>query len=174
MPKPEKVAAVKEIAQDLSSTDVYYFVDYRGLTFKETAQLRARLQEAGATLKVVKNTLARIAAAEANVEGLERFLQGPTAIAYCYGDPARVAKVLQDFAREKKKTSVRGARLQHLLLDQTGVERIATLPSREQLVGQVVGLIAAPLRGLVTVLGGPMRGLAVVLDQIREQKAQAA
>jgi len=174
MPRPEKVAAVKEIAQDLSSTDVCYFVDYRGLTFKETEQLRARLREAGATLKVVKNTLIRIAAAEAKVEGLEGFLQGPTAIAYCYGDPARVAKILLDFAREKKKTSVRGARLQHLLLDQASVERLATLPSREHLVGQVVGLIAAPLRGLVTVLAVPMRGLATVLDQIREQKAQAA
>jgi len=174
MPKPEKVAQVKEIAAALSSTDTYYFFDFRGLTFAEAEDLRARLAQAGAGLRVVKNTLAKIAAAEAGVEGLECFLQGPTAIVYCHGDPVRVAKVIQDFMREKRKGAVRGAKLQRTLLDPAGVEKLAALPGREQLIGQVVGLIAHPLTGLVTVLSGPIRNLAVVLSQIQEQKAQAA
>jgi len=174
MPRPDKVEAVKEIVADLKATDVYYFVDYRGLTFAEATDLRARLAKADTSLKVVKNTLAKIAAAEAGVEGLTELLQGPTAIAYCHGDPAKVAKVIQDFIREKKKAVIRGGKLQRSILSAGDVDTIATLPSREQLIAQVVGLIAAPLAGLVTVLNGPIRGLVVVLDRIQEKQASAA
>ena len=174
MPRPDKVAAVEEITQDLKSTDVYYFFDYRGLTFAEATDLRARLRKADASLKVVKNTLAKIAAGNAGVTGLDEYLAGPTAIAYCHGDPSRVAKVIQDFIREKKKSSLRGGKLQRSMLAPGDIERLATMPSREQLLAQVVGGFAAPLTGLVTVLNGPIRGLAVVLSQIQEQRAGAA
>jgi large subunit ribosomal protein L10 len=174
MPRPDKVEAVKEIVADLKATDVYYFVDYRGLTFAEATELRARLAKADASLKVVKNTLAKIAAGEAGVEGLTELLQGPTAIAYCHGDPARVAKVIQDFIREKKKAVIRGGKLQRSVLNAADVDTIATLPSREQLIAQVVGLLAAPLTGLVTVLNGPIRGLVVVLGRAQEKQASAA
>ena len=176
MPRPDKIEAVKNIAAELMATDVYYFVDYRGLTFAEASELRARLAKVDASLKVVKNTLAKIAAADAGVEGLTELLQGPTAIAFCHGDPVRVAKTIQDFIKEKKKVTVtvRGGKLQRSVLNAADVERLATLPSREQLIAQVVGLIASPLTGLVTVLNGPIRGLVVALGQIEEQKASAA
>jgi len=174
MPRPDKIEAVKEIAADLKATDVYFFVDYRGLTFAESTELRARLTKADATLKVVKNTLAKIAATDAGVEGLTELLQGPTAIAYCHGDPVRVAKVIQDFIKEKKKAAIRGGKLQSSLLGSSEVERLATLPSREQLIAQVVGLIASPLTGLVNVLNGPIRNLVVVLGQVQEKQAAAA
>ena len=95
MPREDKIEAVREIAADLQSANVYYFVDYRGLTFPEATELRARLAKADASLKVVKNTLAKIAAADAGVEGLTELFQGPTAIAYCHGDPVQAAKALQ-------------------------------------------------------------------------------
>jgi large subunit ribosomal protein L10 len=174
MPRPDKVEAVKEIAADLRATDVYYFVDYRGLTFSEATELRARLAKVDASLKVVKNTLAKIAAADAGVEGLDELLQGPTAIAYCHGDPVRVAKTIQDFIKEKKKAAVRGGKLQRSMLTAPEVEKLAALPSREQLIAQLVGTIAAPLTGLVGVLNGPIRGLVMVLGQVHEQKANAA
>ncbi len=174
MPRPDKIAAVNEIAEDLKSNSVYYFLDYRGLTFAESMELRKRLANADATLKVVKNTLARIAAADAGIEGLTELLQGPTAIAYCHGDPVPAAKVLQDFIREKKKTSIRGGRLERSLLTAAEVETLSTMPGRDQLVAQVVGAIASPLSGLVNVLSGPIRGLVVALSQIQEQKANAA
>ena len=174
MPRPDKVEAVKEIAADLRATDVYYFVDYRGLTFSEASELRARLTKVDASLKVVKNTLAKIAAADAGVEGLNELLQGPTAIAYCHGDPVRVAKTIQDFIKEKKKAAIRGGKLQRSMLTASEVEKLAALPSREQLIAQLVGTIAAPLTGLVGVLGGPIRGLVVVLGQVQEQRASAA
>jgi large subunit ribosomal protein L10 len=174
MPRPDKVEAVTEITADLKATDVYYFVDYRGLTFSEATELRARLAKVDASLKVVKNTLAKIAAADAGVEGLDELLQGPTAIAYCHGDPVRVAKTIQDFIKEKKKAAIRGGKLQRSMLTAPDVETLAALPSREQLIAQVVGAIAAPLTGLVGVLNGPIRGLVMVLTQVQEQKANAA
>jgi large subunit ribosomal protein L10 len=174
MPRPDKVEAVREIAADLRATDVYYFVDYRGLTFSEATELRARLVKVDASLKVVKNTLAKIAAVDAGVEGLNELLQGPTAIAYCHGDPVRVAKTIQDFIKEKKKAAIRGGKLQRSMLTASEVEKLAALPSREQLIAQLVGAIAAPLTGLVGVLNGPIRGLVMVLGQVQEQKANAA
>lgn len=174
MPKPEKIAAVEEIMADLSSTDTLYFVDYRGLTFAEATELRARLRKADASLKVVKNTLARIAAANAGLEGMNDYLTGPTAIAYCHGDPVPVAKIIQDFVKEKKKAALRGGKLQRSLLTPAEVEKLSTLPSREQLIAQMVGAIAAPLSGLVNVLNGPLRGLAVALSQVQEKQAAGA
>jgi large subunit ribosomal protein L10 len=172
MPRPDKIDAVKEIANDLKSCDVYYFLDYRGLTYAESALLRERLVKVDARLKVVKNTLAKIAANQAGVEGLDELLQGPTAIVYAKGDPAKTAKIIQDFIREKKKAAVRGGKLERTILA-ADVEKLATLPSREQLIAQLVGTIAAPLRGLVTVLNGPIRQLVVVMGQIEQKKSAA-
>lgn len=174
MPKPEKVEAVKRIAEDLRTTSVYYFLDYRGLTFAEASELRARLAEADATLKVVKNTLARIAATDAGVEGLTELLQGPTAIAYCHGDPIKPAKIIQDYIKETNKTVLRGGKLEQSLLSATDMEKLAKIPSREQLITQMVGAIASPLVGLVSVLNGPIRGLVVIVGQVHEAKASAA
>ncbi len=173
MPRQDKIEAVKQIASDLKSCDVYYFVDYRGLTYAESSELRQRLTKVDATLKVVKNTLTKIAAAEAGVEGLDELLQGPTAIVYAKGDPVQAAKTIQDFIREKKKASVRGGKLQGSLLAAGDVERLATLPSRDQLIAQLVGTLASPISGLVTVLNGPIRQLVMVVGQI-EKKASAA
>ncbi len=174
MPKPKKIEAVKEITADLQATDVYYFVDYRGLTFAEATELRARLAKADASLKVVKNTLAKIAAADAGIEGLTEYLSGPTAIAYVHGDPVRTDKVIQDFIKEKKKSTLRGGKLQRSILTPSDVEKLAALPSREQLIAQLVGAIASPLGGLVNVLNGPIRGLVVVLAQAEAKQAGAA
>ena len=174
MSKQNKIDAVAEITADLKGADVYYFVDYRGLTFAEATELRRRLRKVDADLKVVKNTLGKIAAENAGVEGLSELLQGPTAIAYVHGDPVRVAKTIQDFIKEKKKAAIRGGKLQRSLLTATDIEALAALPSREQLIAQVVGAIASPLYGLANVLAGPIRGLVVVLAQVQEQKASAA
>jgi large subunit ribosomal protein L10 len=174
LPKPEKVEAVAEIKRDFESADAFILVDTRGLSVSEVTELRTRLREAGAQLKVVKNTLAKIAAAEAGVNGLESLLEGPTAITICREDPATPAKVIQTYIREKRKLVVKGGYLQQRVLVAGDVDALATLPSRDELVAKLVGGLAAPLYGLATVLTGPLRGLAVALDQIREQKAQEA
>lgn len=172
MPKQKKIDAVATITADLQSADIYYFVDYRGLTFAEATDLRARLRKVDTDLRVVKNTLGKIAAANAGVEGLDELLAGPTAIAYVHGDPAKTAKAIQDFLKEKRKPSIiRGGKLQRSLLTGPQVEALATLPSREVLIAQVVGAIASPLQGLANVLNGPIRGLVVVLAQVADKDA---
>ena len=174
MPKQNKIDAVAEITADMKGADVYIFVDYRGLTFSEATELRKRLRKVDTDLKIVKNTLGKIAAANAEVEGLDELLAGPTAIAYVHGDPAKAAKTIQDFIKEKKKSAIRGGKLQRLVLSSAEIEALAALPSREQLIAQVVGAIASPLQGLANVLSGPIRGLVVVLGQVQEKQASAA
>jgi large subunit ribosomal protein L10 len=174
MPKQNKIDAVAEITADLKAAEIYYFLDYRGLTFAEATELRRRLRLAGADLRVVKNTLGKIAAANAGVEGLEELLAGPTAIAYVHGDPAKAAKTIQDFIKEKKKAAIRGGKLQRSVLTAAQVEALAALPSREVLIAQVVGAIASPLQGLANVLNGPIRGLVMVLAQVQEKQESAA
>jgi large subunit ribosomal protein L10 len=174
MPKQNKIDAVAEITADMKGADVYIFVDYRGLTFAEATELRRRLRKVDTDLKVVKNTLGKIAAANAGVEGMDELLAGPTAIAYVHGDPAKTAKTIQDFIKEKKKSLIRGGKLQRSILSGPEIEALASLPSREQLIAQVVGAIASPLQGLANVLSGPIRGLVIVLGQVQDQKASAA
>lgn len=174
MPKQNKIDAVAEITADMKGADIYFFVDYRGLTFAEATELRKRLRKVDTDLKVVKNTLGKRAAAAAGVEGLDELLAGPTAIAYVHGDPAKTAKTIQDFIKEKKKSLIRGGKLQRSVLSGAEIEALASLPSREQLIAQVVGAIASPLQGLANVLTGPIRGLVVVLGQVQDQKASAA
>jgi large subunit ribosomal protein L10 len=174
MPKQNKIDAVAEITADMKGADIYFFVDYRGLTFAEATELRKRLRKVDTDLKVVKNTLGKRAAAAAGVEGLDELLAGPTAIAYVHGDPAKTAKTIQDFIKEKKKSLIRGGKLQRSVLSGAEIEALASLPSREQLIAQVVGAIASPLQGLANVLAGPIRGLVVVLGQVQDQKASAA
>jgi len=174
MPRPNKVAIVEEITANMKATDAYYLVDFRGITVTEATDLRGRLRTVDAGLTVVKNTLAKRAAVEAGVEGLDVLLEGPTAIAFCRGDVVAPAKVLQGFIREKKKLAIKGGYLQSRVLQAAQVEQLATLPSREELIAKVVGGIAAPLYGLANVLTGPIRGFVFTLDQIREQKAKAA
>ncbi len=174
MPKPEKVAAVETLAEHMKATEAYIMLDFRGLSVAESRELRSRLRAAGAQLKVVKNTLAKRAAAEAGLEGMDVLLQGPTAIAFVRDDPAALAKVIQGFIREKKKLVMKGGYLQQRALDGPQVEVLATLPGRDELVAKVVSGMAAPLYGLATVLNGPIRGLVVALDQVRGQKERAA
>ncbi len=174
MPRPDKVAAVEEIMAEMKSASVYYAVDFRSLSVAEVTDLRGRLRAVGASLMVVKNTLAKRAAADAGLEGLDTLLQGPTALAFCREDAVAPAKVLQAFIREKKRMAIKGGYLQNHVLAGAQVEQLAVLPSREELIAKVVGGIAAPLYGLANVLTGPMRGFVVALDQVRQQKEQAA
>ena len=128
-----------------------------------------------AQFRIAKNTLARIAAKDAGQDALIDFLQGPTGVAIVDGDAAPVAKALSDYARTARTTlELRGGVLDGRPIDAAGVQRLATLPPREQLYAQLVGGIAAPLQGFVNTLTAIPRGLVVALDQIRQQKDATA
>jgi large subunit ribosomal protein L10 len=173
MHRNEKEALVEDVTTLLAGVDALYVSDYRGLTVAELTELRGKLRAGGASLRVLKNTLTRMAAERAGRVELVSLLNGPTAITVCGADAVAPAKVLNDFARTHDKLKVRGGLLEGSVLDATAVRAIATLPPREVLIARVVGTVAAPLSGLVTVLQGTIGGFARALQQIADQKAAA-
>lgn len=168
--RPEKRALVEEIARSLKSANVAILTDYRGLTAQEMTELRRNLREAGVNFKIFKNTLATIAAKEADVGELEEFLKGPTAIAFGFDDPARTAKLLSDFSKEHVALDIKGALFEDRVLGKDKVKELAALPSKDVLIAQLLGTLNAPMSRLVNVLSGPVRNLTSVLSQIAETK----
>jgi large subunit ribosomal protein L10 len=174
MLRKDKEALLDEVTALLADAQVLYVSDYRGLTVAELTELRGRLRASGARLKILKNTLTRMAAERSGREGLLPLLSGPTAVTFCGGDPVGPAKALADFARTHDELQLRGGLLGGDVVDAAGVRALAILPPREVLLGRVVGTIAAPMTGLVTVLQGTIAGFARALQQIADQKAAAA
>ena len=151
-PRPEKVAVVDEVRDRLSAADAAILTEYRGLAVKDMETLRRALTAVGGDYKVYKNTLVRRAAHEIGFEALESMLTGPTAIAFVDGDVAQVAKVLRDFARTNPSLVVKGGLLGENLLDASSAAALADLPSREQLLAQVAGMLAAPMQQFASLL----------------------
>jgi large subunit ribosomal protein L10 len=170
MNREQKAQTVDEIAARISGANAIYAADYRGITVAQAATLRAQLREAGASFRVVKNTLTLRAADKAGAENVKQLVEGPTAFAFVDGDPALAAKALDAFARRENVLEVRGGVLEGALLDGDAFRRLARLPGREQLNAQVAGVVAAPLTGLVRGLGSLLSGLAVALGQVGEKK----
>jgi large subunit ribosomal protein L10 len=172
--RERKSEIVEELAEEFRGSTSMLVADPRGLTVAGIKDLRIRLREQGATFRVSKNTLARIAAREAGQEPLLDLLEGPTGIALCHEDPAPVAKAMADFARTSRLLEVRGGVLEGRVIDAATVRTLATLPPREELYAKLVGSIASPISGFVNVIAAIPRGLVVALDQIRQQKEAAA
>jgi large subunit ribosomal protein L10 len=174
MLRSKKAELMAELEAEMRSSDAMIVADYRGLSVAQLARIRGDLRSLDASLRVSKNTLARLAAERVGNDRLEALLAGPTAIAFCRSDPAPVARKLADAARETRVLALRGAVLDGRTFDEAEVRQLATLPPREQLYAQVVGGIAAPLSTFVNVLAAIPRGLVVVLEQIRQLKEGAA
>ncbi|MGD9696067.1 MAG: 50S ribosomal protein L10 [Thermoleophilia bacterium] len=174
MRREEKSEVVEALTERLAGADTILAADYRGLTVKQLAELRGRLREADTEFTVVKNTLARRAAAATGRDALIPYLSGPTALAWVSGDAAVAAKALNGFAGEHPDAlTIKGGLLEGADLPSQDVARLAKLPSREQLLGRLAGGIAGPLTGLAGTLNGLVGGLARTLAQVQEQKAAA-
>jgi large subunit ribosomal protein L10 len=145
-------------------------VDYKGISVPQAAELRTKLREADATFKVVKNSLTERAADEAGADALKALLQGPTALTFVRGDIATAAKALADYGRATQLLPFKGGLMDGAALDPEQIRSISRLPSRDALYGQLVGVVASPVSGLVRTLGALVGGLAVALGQVREQK----
>jgi len=170
MNREEKAVAIAEIAGNIDASEAIFAVDYRGITVTQVAELRSKLRDADATFKVVKNSLTERAADEAGAESLKAFLAGPTALTFVRGDAAVAAKAIADYARATQLLPFKGGMMGGEALDVEQIRSLSRLPSREVLYGQLVGIVASPLSGLVRTLGGLVGGLAVALGQVREKK----
>jgi large subunit ribosomal protein L10 len=169
MNREQKTAVVEEIAEQIQSAQAIFAVDYRGISVAQAAELRARLREADARFKVVKNSLSERAADKAGADGLKALLVGPTALAFVQGDAALAAKALNDAARQLNLLDFKGGMMNGAALTADDVRSIARLPSREVLNAQLVGTIAAPISGLVRTLNALIAGVAIQLQAIADQ-----
>jgi large subunit ribosomal protein L10 len=173
MPTQRKEASVAELAEKLSAAKNLFFTDYQGLTVDEITRLRGELRKDGNSYSVVKNTLFRIAAGDLASQ-VEEFLAGPTGVVFAGADPVAPAKALKTFSDTVKKVGIKAAYIDGRVVDAQQVDTLAKLPPKIELLASLVGTLANPLRGLVTVLSGNQRGLVRVLDAIREQKTAAS
>jgi large subunit ribosomal protein L10 len=177
LPK-EKVLSQKRVVVDgisdkMKAAKAMVFADYRGLTVEQDTQLRNALRKAGVDYKVVKNTLTRFAANENGLNGLDTYLNGPTAMASSESDPVAPAKVLSEYAKKYEKLEIKVGVVEGKIIDSDGVRALAELPSREVLIARVLAGFNAPINGFVNVLNGNLRGLVVALNAIAEKKAEA-
>jgi large subunit ribosomal protein L10 len=169
MNREEKSAAIKEIAAEIEGSEAIFAVDYRGISVPQAAELRAKLREADASFRIVKNRLTKIAADQAGEERLAALLQGPTALTFVRGDTAQAAKAITTFNKEHDVLTYKGGFMEATSLDEVAFKSIAKLPSREVLNGQLAGVVASPITGLVRGLGSMIQGLALQLGQIAEK-----
>lgn len=170
MARADKQAAVAEIAEAFSESAGAVLTEYRGLTVKELQDLRRSLG-ANANYAVVKNTLAKLAANEAGIEGFDDLLTGPTAIAFIKGDVVEAAKGLRDFAKANPTLVIKGGVLDGNLLDAKEIAKLADLESREVLLGKLAGAMLASLSQAVYLLNAPLAQAARLAGAL-EAKAQ--
>jgi large subunit ribosomal protein L10 len=171
MPTDAKRHEIAELAELLRSSSALAVADYRGLTVSEMQSVRRSLRANGVQLHVAKNRLLKIAAAEAGRDELTSLLTGPTALASSSGDEQALAKALQDALRPYAKVvSLRGGLLGGVAVDAAAYQRLASLPSREVLLGRLVTAMASPMTGMAGVLAGNLRNLVGVLSAVADQK----
>ncbi len=170
MNRDQKAAAVAEIADQMRESDAVFAVDYRGISVTQIADVRAMLRESDATFRVVKNSLTERAADDAGVEGLKALLAGPTALTFVRGDAASAAKAIATFNKETQLLVFKGGVMNGESLEASQIQAIAKLPTRDVLYSQLVGVVAAPITGLVRGLGGLLGGLAIALGQLQQKK----
>lgn len=167
----QKQEAVATLADKLKKSVSGVLVDYKGITVQGDTKLRKELREAGIDYFVVKNSLLSRASENVGLDNLKTALKGTTAIALSETDAVSAAKILSKYAEGSKgKFTVKAGFVEGHVVDSKGVDQLAKLPSREELVAQVLRGFNAPIAGLVNVLNGNIRGLVVALDRIREQK----
>jgi len=169
MARPDKAAAVAELAEQFSNSAAAVLTEYRGLTVKSLKELRRALGE-DASYAVTKNTLTMIAAREAGIEGLDDQLAGPTAIAFIRGDVATVAKGLRDFAKANPLLVIKGGVMDGRVLDAESVKKLADLESREVLLAKLAGAMNGNLAKAVGLFAAPLSRAARALDALKSQK----
>lgn len=179
MPTQAKEDAVSELAEKFGRSSIVITTDYSGLPVGEMTALRRALREAGVEYRVVKNTLAYLAADAAGRPAIKEAIEGPTGIALGYGEPTEPAKALSGFIRSaRSELKVRGGELDGKTLTEAEVNRLAAMPARDELIAQLLMRMNGPIAGLVNVLNGPIAGLARVLqgrvDKLRESEQESA
>lgn len=171
MPNARNKEMMEAIKADLADVQAIWVVDACGLTVKEVEGLRRNIREAGAIMKVYKNTIMRIALKETEGPEMDDILEGPSAFVFCSGDVAAAAKAITEFAKENENLSVKGGMMDGKFVTAEEVAAIASLPSKEELLAKIAGAISGVARGVATSINGVPSGLAQAIKQVAGQKA---
>lgn len=170
MIRDEKKQLISELQDKFKKAKAAFVADYKGLKVEQMTTLRKSLRDASVELKVVKNTLARIAIKDAGAEPLKDYFEGTTAVAMSYADPVAAAKILTQFAKDEPKLQIKVGLLGGKIMNLNEIKVLSELPPREALLGKFVGVLNAAPTGLVGVLSGVPRQLVYTLAAIQAKK----
>lgn len=170
MPSVKNINSVKELSVKLDKAKAIYFTDYLGLDVVSVTKLRKNFVEKDVEFTVAKNTLIKLAAKEVGISGIDEFLEGPTAIAFGYDDPTGPARVIKEFLKDFDKPSVKGMIFDGEIFTSDQFDKIANLPSKEQLLSKLVGTLNSPMSKLSSVLNSSVSGLLGRLTQLNSKK----
>jgi len=168
--RAQKEKVVDELGQIFESSGVVVVAHYEGMTVAHMQDLRARMREAGGSVRVAKNKLAKIALEGKPCEGIADLLTGMTVISFSE-DPVAAAKVVQKYSKENDKLVILGGAMGDTALDPDGVKAVSEMPSREELIASIVGCIAAPAANIAGAIGAPASNIASILSTIEEKAA---
>jgi large subunit ribosomal protein L10 len=173
--KEKKQAAVDSLSAKLGAATSIYLADFTGLNVKKVTELRSRLRKAGVEYIVVKNTLAERALSDLDLPDITPFFRGPTAVVIGRQDPVQAAKVLSDFARENdSKPAIKAGVVEKRAISAQDVDRLARLPSREQLLAELAGAFQAPMAQLLFCLQAKLQETVGLLEALKEQRSSAS
>ena len=170
MARPEKVQAVADIREGLESAEAVFLTEYRGLSVQAVQDLRRALRNSGAEYKVVKMTLAKLAAGDAGIDGLDDYLAGPTALAFANSDPVATAKALKDFSKDHEVFTLKAGYLSGNILSPEEISRLAEIEPREILLAKIAGAAKAPLFAAAGMFASFTRDAALVFSQLLDKK----
>lgn len=169
----DKKALVAEVAEVAAKAQSVVAAEYRGLTVSQMTELRAKARKQGVYMRVVKNTLARKALAGTSFESVGPKLKGPLVLAFSKDDPGAAARVVKDFAKAHEKLVARLVALGGQVMPGGEIEKVASLPTREQALSMLLGVLKAPISKLVRTLAEPPAKLARTVAAVRDQKQAA-
>ncbi len=172
-PRRDKVAVVDGLTKRFEDSSAILLSEYRGMKVKDLQTLRRGLREVGAEYKVVKCTLARIAAHDAGLDGLIPLLQGPIAFTFVDGDAAASAKILRETSKQHEVLELRGGVLGGAIIDESQTKALADLPSREILLGQIAGAFKAPMRKAAGTFNAPLQKMAGLLGALEKKMSES-
>jgi large subunit ribosomal protein L10 len=170
MPTPQKEQIVQEMSEKFGKASSVYLLDFTGMDVNMTNALRKNFRETEVEYRVMKNTLAKLSFGKAGIAGLDDYLKGVNAYAISYDDPTKPAKVLDKNKEFKEKLKYKAAYFEGKVLGPDEVEALASLPTRDELLGQVVGMLQSPMTKLANVLNGTMSKFLLALKAIEQQK----
>src|SRR5512138_1486634 len=169
MATAEKEQTVGELNELIANSKSIYLTDFQGMNVDLATKMRRRLREAKVEYRVAKNTLTKRALRAHGVEALDKYLEGPTGIAFG-PDEVSAAKILADFAKEFEKPAIKAAYVAGHVYGPDGIKSLAALPPRDVLLGQFIGGLRSPMQGVVGVLAGSLRQVVGVVDAIGKKK----